>query len=456
MSAEPSEQPTRPSLNKVAVPIVGEFLLGMSVALGGLYLASHTSDGAAGSFGLVQQILETLFVVFRVLAIGVGVVVTRLLGSGDAVQAGKTARMALGACTWTGSAVALWLVFGSTATLDVLNAPDELWPMATMYMLLLAPSMLLEAYNLCMAAVLRAHLLARESLLIMVAMHGSHLALAFVIMRGVGTWEGLGLNGYAAAWFVSRCIGLALHLWMWEKRMALAPTRADWWQVPRAPLWQVLRIGLPGAASEMVYRIAFMVSISATARLGVAALATHSYTLQTLKYVLIISMSIGWACEIMVGRLVGSGQFRASDLMVRKGVRNGLLASGSLAFCTALAAPWLMRAFTRDPAIIHAAQILLWMSVLLEAGRVFNLVIPGALRASGDIHFPLQSGVVSQVLVLGVGSYVLGRTFGLPGIWAAYVGDECVRAALMWWRWKGKGWVPHARATLRSLQRGAQ
>ncbi|TXT34065.1 MAG: multi anti extrusion protein MatE, partial [Comamonadaceae bacterium] len=82
----------------------------------------------------------------------------------------------------------------------------------------------------------------------------------------------------------------------------------------------MLQIGLPGAAIELMYRMAFMVSLSATARLGVAALATHSYTLQTLKFVLLISLSIGWACEIMVGRLVGAGQLRAADHMVRKGV----------------------------------------------------------------------------------------------------------------------------------------
>ena len=62
----------RPSLNALAVPIFGEFLLGMTVAMAGLYLASHPSDAAAGSFGLTQQILESLFVVFRVLAIGMG------------------------------------------------------------------------------------------------------------------------------------------------------------------------------------------------------------------------------------------------------------------------------------------------------------------------------------------------------------------------------------------------
>ncbi len=445
-------QSSRPSLNRVAVPIVGEFLLGMSVAMAGLYLTSHTSDAAAGAFGLVQQVLETLFVVFRVLAIGLGVVVTQMLGSGDSAQAGRSARMALAASCWAGAAVSLWLLLGGTLTLDLLNAPEEIWPMAIAYMMWLAPSMMLEACNLSMAAVLRAHLHARESLYIMIAMHGSHLLLAIPLMRGFGGWDGMGLDGYAVAWFFSRSLGLALHLWMWRVRMALRPSRRDWWAVPAYMLLPVLRVGLPGAALEMVYRLGFMISVSSAARLGVAALATHSYTLQTLKYVLLISMAIGWACEIMVGRLVGAGRLRAADLLVRKGVRNGMLASGGLAILAAATADWLMRIFTRDQAIIDAAQALLWISVALELGRVFNLVVIGALRAAGDVHYPVMASVGSLVLVLGLGSYLLGRKFGLPGIWVAYVADECLRGLLMWWRWRRRGWLTHAHETVRALR----
>jgi Na+-driven multidrug efflux pump len=60
--------------------------------------------------------------------------------------------------------------------------------------------------------------------------------------------------------------------------------------------------------------------------------------------------------------------------------------------------------------------------------------------------------VASQILLLGVGSYVLGRYFGLPGIWIAYVADECLRGYLMWIRWHKFGWLPKARQTVRDIQ----
>jgi Na+-driven multidrug efflux pump len=41
------------------------------------------------------------------------------------------------------------------------------------------------------------------------------------------------------------------------------------------------------------------------------------YVLQTLRFVLLISLAIGWACEIMVGHLIGSGEFRAAHLLAQ-------------------------------------------------------------------------------------------------------------------------------------------
>ena len=91
----------------------------------GLWMASQISDAAAGAFGLSQQVLESLFVLFRVLAIGVGVTITQALGGRRADAARRTALVGLGACTWLGAVAAIWLLFCSDWTLDVLNAPDR-------------------------------------------------------------------------------------------------------------------------------------------------------------------------------------------------------------------------------------------------------------------------------------------------------------------------------------------
>ena len=443
----------RPRLNAIAGPILGEFLLTYTVAFAGLWLAAQTSDAAAGGLGLANQVLESLYVVYRVLAIGMGVVITQLLGGEQRVGARATALDGLAACTWAGLAIAALLLLGNDLVLDLLNAPRALQPLLAPYLQLLAPAALLDAYNLTMAAILRAHLHVRDSLRVMIVMHGSHLLLAVPLMLGVGDWDGIGLYGFALAMFLSRALGLILHLVLWRRRLALTPTLANWWVLHLRVLAPVLRIGAPGAASELAYRIAFMVSLATTARLGVAALATHSYVLQLLRYVFLISLAIGWACEIMVGRLVGAGQFRAAHALVGKGVRNGMLTSGLIAITAALAAPLIMRVFTRDAVVIASAQTLLWIAVLLELGRVFNLILPGALRATGDANYPVVAGIGSYALVLGVGSYFAGRAFGLPGIFAVYAADEWVRGLLMMARWHWRGWLPHARRSQRKVRR---
>jgi Na+-driven multidrug efflux pump len=286
----------------------------------------------------------------------------------------------------------------------------------------------------------------------MVVMHSSHLLLAWLLMRGWGDWGGLGLVGYAWAYLGSRALGLWLHLRFWRDRLDLPVQVAHWWRVSRTDVQPILRVGLPGAAVEWGYRLGFMVSVAATAKLGVGALAAHAYTLQILKLVLLGSLSIGWAMEIMVGRLVGAGRLKEADRMVKKALRSGLLISGSLAVLAAVLSPWLMRIFTQDAEILAMCELLLWLSIALELARVFNLVINGALRASGDAAFSVRASLVSWTLILALGSTLMGSWFGLVGIWLAYIADEVARGMLMWWRWSSGGWHTAAKTSVRSLR----
>jgi Na+-driven multidrug efflux pump len=289
---------------------------------------------------------------------------------------------------------------------------------------------------------MRAHLRTRDTLAVIIAMHATHLLLALVLMPR------LGLQGFALALLISRALGVGMHLWLWRLRLKLVPHWRDWWQSPRAELAAVLRIGLPGAGENIAWRLAFMVSVAVVSNLGALALATQAYTSQLMSVVLLFGLATGLAAEILVGHLIGAGALHDAHRLVKRALARGLLVSVAVAASVAAASPWLLRAFTHDPQIIEAGTMLLWITVLLEPGRTFNLVLVNALRAAGDARYPVMAGTASMALVLAGGSWLFGAHlgWGLPGVWLAYTADEWIRGLLMWRRWATLGWVPHARA----------
>jgi Na+-driven multidrug efflux pump len=379
--------------------------------------------------------------------------VTQNLGAGRRDAADRVARAALAASTWVGGLVALTALLGAAPLLRLLNAPPEVLPLALPLLMALAPAMLLDAWNASMAGVMRAHLRARDTLVVMVVMHTTHLGLALPLMLGVGAWPGLGLPGFALALVVARSLGLGLHVWLWRVRLGLAPRAADWWQLRRAELAAMSHIGLPGAAENIAYRMGFMVSVAVAGSLGAQALATQAYAQQFIHLVLLFGLATGLSVEIVVGHLVGAGKLHEAHRLVRRALARGLAVSVVVATAMALAGPWLLRLFTNDPQIVAAAVVLLWWTVLLEPGRTFNLVVINALRATGDARYPVVAGAASMLIVLAGGSWLLGSHLGLglPGVWIAYIADEWIRGLLMWRRWAQHKWVPHARASRRRL-----
>ncbi|HEY0819395.1 MAG TPA: MATE family efflux transporter [Rhizobacter sp.] len=450
--ASPVSAASRHSLVALTWPLLAELVLGMAVGIAGLWLASRVSDSASGAFALSNHVQVSFFLLFRIISMGVSVVISQNLGAGDRASADLAARAALAASTWLGLGAALALALFATPLLRVMNAPDEVLPLAAPYLRILAISLALDAFNASMAAVMRAHMHARDTLYNMLAMHGLHLALSLPLMPVMG------LAGYAVAAAVSRAFGLGLHLLLWRWRLQLVPHGADWWRLHWGRLAPVLHIGLPGAAENIAYRLALMVTIALAASMGTHALATHSYTMQIMYFILVFGLAIGFASEILVGHMVGARQLHAAHALVRKSVRYGLLVSTGIALLAALAGPWLMRGFTQDETIIAQASTLLWITVLLEPGRTFNLVVINALRATGDARFPVVAGIASMVFVMAGGAWLLGSVMGLGlvGVWIAYAADEWVRGLTMCARWWRRGWVPAARATHRRLTRQRQ
>jgi len=454
MPATPSSN-NRPHIFTLAWPLLVELVLAVAIGVVGTSLAAHISDIAGAAFAIANQISVTLFLLFRIVGSGVGVVITQSLGGGQRERANRVALASVGASTWIGAVTALVALGGAHGLLALLQTPADVLPLAAPFLMALAPALLFDAWNASMAAVMRAHLRTRDTLLVLVAMHVSHLVLALPLMHGWGPLPEMGLPGFALALALSRALGLALHLMLWRRHLGIAPVRRDWWALPRAELAEVLHIGVPAAAENIAWRLSFMAAMAAAGTLGAHALATHAYVQQIGSMIIVFSLATAFAVEIMVGHMVGAGELGAAHRLVRTSLYRGLVISGVVSGGVALAGPWLLGLFTRDASILAEGALLLWLGVLVELGRTFNLVVINALRATGDVRFPVLAGAASMVLVLAGGSWILAIHFGLglKGLYIAFAADEWIRGLIMWRRWSVHAWVPHARAARRKLRR---
>ena len=151
--------------------------------------------------------------------------------------------------------------------------------------------------------------------------------------------------------------------------------------------------------------------------------------------------------SILVGHLVGAGAFDEAYHLVLRSVRTGLMLVGGATVAVFLAGPWLFGAFTSDPVILRGCLVLLVPELLVEPGRVFNVVVINALKAAGDVRYPVLVGSGTMWGVLVPGAYALSQwtPLGVTGIWIAFATEEWLRGMIMHRRWRRRSWLEHAR-----------
>jgi Na+-driven multidrug efflux pump len=233
---------------------------------------------------------------------------------------------------------------------------------------------------------------------------------------------------------------------------------ADYFGLSLDTLRRVLRIGLPAAGENLSYWSALIIVTSFASRMGEGSIAAFAYSRQMTLWVLLFSGSIGLATEILVGHLVGAGELERAYRELTASLKKGLVFALAVSVVVAIAAPYVLRSVTADPSVLEAAVRLQRLGILLETGRVFNVVAVNGLRATGDARFPLLMSAFSVWGVWVPLAWWLGLSlgFGLDGLCLAMICDEWLRGLLNYGRWRRRGWMRHAEQSRAHVFRGEE
>jgi len=436
-------------LFSLAWPLFVEQALRISIGTVDTLMVGYVSDDAVAALGVANQVLILALIFFNFVGIGASVVVTHHLGASDRAGADRIARAALGVNTWMGLGASLLVASLCPLILGLMHLPPGLFPYAVPFLTLMGGTLFLEAQSMAMAAVLRAHGHTREVMLITAAQNVINVAGNCLLLFGLLGLPKLGVFGIAISGVFARVASLVMMRAMLQRHAGVRPLLRDYLTFPAGEVRRILRIGLPAAGENVSYWLAFMVSTTFVARMGEESLAAAAYSLQIMTWVIVFADSIGLGTEIMIGHLIGEGELQtAYDELLRSLRLAFFIAIGSSLLMAVLAVP-IAGAFSNNPIIASMIVSVLRMGVVLEPGRVFNIVVINALRATGDARFPLFAGICSMWGVWLPLGWVLGLElgWGLPGIWAAMCADEWLRGVFMYRRWKLRRWQQHAVAS---------
>jgi len=434
------------SLIGIAWPIFVEQTLRILIGVVDTFMVSHVSDGAVAALGVANQVIILFLLAFNFIGIGTSVVVTHHLGARDRAGADSIATNAIAVNTWLGAAFSAAVYFLALPMLGIMQLPSNLMGYALPFLTLMGGTLFMESMNISIAAVLRAHHHTRDAMLVVVGQNILNVIGNSITLFGLLGCPPLGVLGVALSGIISRTVA-CVALWiLLDYRIHLRLRALDFVSISWGKVRRILHIGLPAAGEQLCYWTAFMLVTTFIARMGSRSLAIQSYTLQIQRFAMLFSFAIGLGTEIIIGHLVGAGRFEEAYHRLLSSLRTGLMIVTGVIIAIAASGPFLLRSFTHDAAIISGGVLLLRIAILLEPGRVFNVIVISSLRATGDVGFPIQMAVFSMWCVWVPLAWLLGLKLGLglAGIWISMLTDEWLRGLLMYRRWKSRKWMRHA------------
>lgn len=424
-------------------PIFIEIFLHMLMGNADTLMLSQYSDDTVAAVGVSNQILSLIIVMFGFVATGTAILVAQHLGAREDRLAGEVSIVSIAVNLGFGLFLSFALVFFSEPILLSMDLPRSLMNEASSYLKIVGGFAFIQALIMTAGSIMRSYGYTKDAMYITIGMNIINVIGNYLFIFGPFGVPVLGVEGVAISTITSRLIGFIVSIIVITKRIPNALPIKRLFQLPISHVKNLLRIGIPSAGEHLSYNGSQMVITYFIASIGTNALTTKVYAQNLMMFIFLFSVAISQGTQIIIGHMIGAKQFDSAYERCLKSLKIAIFISLIMAGIFSIAAEPLLRIFTNNEEIISLGKTLIYLTIILEPGRSFNLVVINALRATGDVRFPVYMGILSMWGVSVTLSYILGIWFGLGliGIWISFIADEWLRGIIMLKRWRSKVWI---------------
>ena len=345
--------------------------------------------------GANSPIIGLIVNLFIGIALGTNVVIAHAVGQGEKDVVQKAVHTSVLVSVIGGILVALLGELAAAPLLRLLNVPDDVFPLALLYLhIYLAGMPVILLYNF-EAAIFRSVGETKVPLLALASSGVLNVALNLFFVAVLH----MTVNGVAIATVISNAVSAAIlyrRLRRSQAQIRLEPKRL---RIDAEVLKRILRIGLPAGIQSSVFALSNIVIQSAINSLGTVVMAASSaaFNIEIITYDILNSFS--QACTTFVGQNFGAGELRRCKKTLALCLIEGgvLLAAGiALILCFGRS---LLTIFNSDPAVVATGYIRLMLIMVSHAFSLLYEVMSGYLRGFG---ISLAPALLTMLGVCGI------------------------------------------------------
>ena len=430
------------NLISLIIPIFFELLLVTIVGNIDTIMLGYYSDEAVGAIGGITQLLNIQNVIFSFINMATAILTAQFLGAKDYKRVKQVISVSLVLNVLLGLILGGIYLFFWESLLQKINLPAELIGIGKYYFQMVGGLCILQGIILSCGAILKSHGRPTETLIINVGVNILNIiGNAFFIFGWLGM-PVLGPTGVGISTVISRGIGCVAAFYMMCKYCNFTFKKKYIKPFPFKIVKNILSIGLPTAGENLAWNVGQLMIVAMVNTMGTTIIASRTYLMLISSFTMTLSIALGQGTAIQVGHLVGAGEIKAVYHKCLKSLKIAFIFAFVTTSLVFLFRKPIMSIFTTNPDILKASLKIFPLMILLEMGRVFNIVIINSLHAAGDIKFPMFMGITCVFSVAVLFSYLFGISlgWGLAGIWLANAMDEWIRGLAMYFRWKSKKW----------------
>lgn len=382
------------ALPVAATAILGQLFNASDLAVVGNF-AGEARTAAVAAVGANSSVVSLVVNLFTGVALGANVVIAGAIGREDTDAAQRAVHTALLFAVIGGFVIALLGEFMAEPLLRMMSVPDEVLPLALLYLriyLLGMPVILLYNFE---AAIFRSIGDTKVPLatLAISGVINVILNLLFVIVLGMT------VDGVAIATVISNAISAVILFFRLRKANDYIRIDMSKLRINMRSLRHILHIGLPAGVQSAVFSISNMVIQSAINSLGTTVMAASSaaWNMEVITFNILDSFS--QACTTFVGQNYGAGQLERCKKTLLLSLLEGYIVLGiAVALILHFGHP-LLALFNNDHEVIALGYTRMRLVLLAHVFSLLYNTMSGYLRGFG---ISLTPAVLTMLGVCGI------------------------------------------------------